>query len=388
VLYGNEEFDYRKWTQMSRWITRCAPGLQSKFNILLWTIHTDWEYWGPNWRETSDNPEYTLLDFLSHARGQACHRPHDHFYAFLGHPLLQTPDGGGPVITPDYAKPASEVFMDMTIVLLERFGIRLLSAVEQDERTILADFPSWALNWEVELVQNSFGYYAGFWYNASGPVAPQVPFVREGSGLKVRGRILDTILKVFQFSVTSDNLEKPEELRQVEPGKHNPGVLDEIWTSVQDGTTPCRYSIDKKLEVFSLCLVAGQISNSRRAEDDMETHTANFAAYWKLRTQAAGTQLPADLEKAGQGNTDNFWFDMSLACEGRTFIITKGGYYGLGPWIAKEGDVCCLLYGATVPYVLRRRDVSSYRLVGEGYIHGVMTGECADEQQGVDVILQ
>jgi hypothetical protein len=389
ALYGNEEFDYRHLTQMSRWLTRCAPGLQSKADIVLWTVHTDWEYWSPDWRNTSENPEYTLLDFLQHARSLSCRRSHDHIYAFLGHPLAQLPDGSGPVITPNYDHPVEEVFMDISMFLLKEYGLCVLSAVEQDEKSILDDFPSWAINWDVELTQCSFGYWGGFYYAAATAVTLDTPFAREGNGLKIRGQVVDVVAKVYQFSVTSDNLEKPAVLKDRAPEDYAPGILDTIWTDLQGGETECVYPPDKKLEVFSLTLVAG-LTNYKRAEDDTDAHAAHFAAYWRLRTKTAHAQSPRELEQAGQeGDPDRFWFDMSLACEGRTFIITKNGYFGLGPWIAKEGDVCCLLYGARVPIVLRRRTgSSSYRLVGESYVHGIMAGEALRKDEGLDIVIE
>jgi len=78
---------------------------------------------------------------------------------------------------------------------------------------------------------------------------------------------------------------------------------------------------------------------------------------------------------------------MRLVCEGRSFLFTRKGYYSLGPYIAKPGDICCVLFGATVPFILRKADgASHYKLVGEAYIHGLMRGEAVnnirkDEQQ-------
>lgn len=78
---------------------------------------------------------------------------------------------------------------------------------------------------------------------------------------------------------------------------------------------------------------------------------------------------------------------MSLVCEGRSFLFTRKGYYALGPCIAKSGDVCYVLFGATVPFILRKADgASHYKVVGEAYIHGLMRGEAVnnirkDEQQ-------
>jgi hypothetical protein len=59
---------------------------------------------------------------------------------------------------------------------------------------------------------------------------------------------------------------------------------------------------------------------------------------------------------------------------GRKLFSTRQGMLGLGPTILREGDLCCILFGAPVPFVLRPFG-EQYKLVGEAYIHSVMKGE-------------
>jgi hypothetical protein len=42
------------------------------------------------------------------------------------------------------------------------------------------------------------------------------------------------------------------------------------------------------------------------------------------------------------------------------------------------GDVVCVLFGGTVPFVLRRSG-DDFRLHGEAYVYGVMNGEVIDQ---------
>jgi hypothetical protein len=57
----------------------------------------------------------------------------------------------------------------------------------------------------------------------------------------------------------------------------------------------------------------------------------------------------------------------------RRFAITDQGAFGLVPANAQVGDVIMVLYGLSVPVVLRKLN-KSYWLVGESYIHGAMDG--------------
>ncbi|PTB38997.1 uncharacterized protein TrAFT101_007024 [Trichoderma asperellum] len=59
--------------------------------------------------------------------------------------------------------------------------------------------------------------------------------------------------------------------------------------------------------------------------------------------------------------------------------------FGLAPKEAEEGDLVCILFGCTVPVILRPiEDLGLYKLVGEAYVHGVMDGEAMISSEVVD----
>jgi hypothetical protein len=69
----------------------------------------------------------------------------------------------------------------------------------------------------------------------------------------------------------------------------------------------------------------------------------------------------------------------------RQFFVTKGKegrkkpLYGLAPPDTRERDVICILFGCSVPVVLRKQPsldgIDRYTFVGECYVHGMMDGE-------------
>lgn len=59
---------------------------------------------------------------------------------------------------------------------------------------------------------------------------------------------------------------------------------------------------------------------------------------------------------------------------GRRFFVSKDGYFGLAPPNAEKGNRVAVLYGVDVPFILRRSG-SSFKVVGESYVHGLMHGE-------------
>ena len=65
----------------------------------------------------------------------------------------------------------------------------------------------------------------------------------------------------------------------------------------------------------------------------------------------------------------------------RSLLLTKKGYIGLGPPKAHKGDLLCVLYGCTVP-VLIRKHAEYHQFVGESYIHGLMDGAAIEQFRG------
>lgn len=58
----------------------------------------------------------------------------------------------------------------------------------------------------------------------------------------------------------------------------------------------------------------------------------------------------------------------------RQLVKTKRGYLGLAPDTAEKSDMVCILYGCSVPVVIREADNGNHELVGECYIDGMMDG--------------
>jgi len=68
----------------------------------------------------------------------------------------------------------------------------------------------------------------------------------------------------------------------------------------------------------------------------------------------------------------------------RKFLVTKQlGLVGLVPMEAQIDDSICILYGCSVPVVLRRHsDGQFWRFIGECYVHDMMDGEAVELMEG------
>ncbi|KAF4628209.1 hypothetical protein G7Y89_g9940 [Cudoniella acicularis] len=77
----------------------------------------------------------------------------------------------------------------------------------------------------------------------------------------------------------------------------------------------------------------------------------------------------------------------------RRFFLTKRReekvhnrepWYGLGPRDLAHGDTICILFGCSVPVVLRKVQGSDrYTFIGECYVHGIMDGESLPPKQSI-----
>ncbi|KIW84539.1 hypothetical protein Z517_03789 [Fonsecaea pedrosoi CBS 271.37] len=388
-LYGNEEFDYRDLMRLAVWTTRCAPHLEFRYNVSFATVHTDWVDWSPKWRETSPDPSQTFLGLMNHSRWLSCQWKKDHIYALLGHPLAHVESDEKLIVQPAYNKTDEAVYLELGKMLIRSHGLRVLSPVDHSEETWSSlVVPSWLPFYHnVELTACNFGVFPDFWYNASGRSESQL--VINADDLHVKGMLVDVVRRSYRF--TERDLEDLGRLSMERHAVgHQYGLLDDIMAEALGEVNGQAYNADDKVTALSLTLCAG-LSRYRSANDDVDQHCKDFAAFYRLWK---GLQDQDDFPRwmprdHADGDYEKYATDIKLVCEGRSFMFTEKGRFGLGPLITSPGDICCVLFGGTVPFVLRRTQREGYfKLVGEAYLHGVMRGEslhlstakCREEQ--------
>ena len=217
--------------------------------------------------------------------------------------------------------------------------------------------------------------FPDFWYNASaGSDVSEPPKIEEGR-LHACGFVVDSIQRSRKQTWEADAPSMPSQVGKV--GVQYDNLLRELKDTMKDAlseSSGLAYEQSQKPTAFSLTLCAG-LSRYRCAEDNLLQHFKDFA--WIPKTLRLDHLLPGtSSEMDGQGESERFLADMRMVCEGRTFIFTEKGRYGLAPMIAQAGDICCVLLGATVPFIVRRTDTEDhFKFIGEAYVHGIMRGE-------------
>ena len=78
----------------------------------------------------------------------------------------------------------------------------------------------------------------------------------------------------------------------------------------------------------------------------------------------------------------------------RYFCTTEKGFFRLVPGKVEVGDEVAILNGANIPFLLRRFESRNeqelvYRLVGDGYFHGLIHGEALglDTYEETDLVI-
>jgi hypothetical protein len=66
----------------------------------------------------------------------------------------------------------------------------------------------------------------------------------------------------------------------------------------------------------------------------------------------------------------------------RRLMVSNRGFLGLAPDRSQKGDLVCILFGCSVPVVLRKTaDSTKFVLIGECYVDGYMAGEAVGDNK-------
>jgi hypothetical protein len=67
----------------------------------------------------------------------------------------------------------------------------------------------------------------------------------------------------------------------------------------------------------------------------------------------------------------NYIRSMGYMADHRRFIVSRGGYLGLGPQLSQQNDVIVTFSGCQTPFILREKRPGQFQLLGEVYLHGL-----------------
>lgn len=293
--------------------------------------------------------------------------PRDKIFALLvfgeeTHRIADLPD----LIRPTYTKSLPQVYIDFTLWWARHYGsLKILSAVQtlrgrswldlsvhDPSNNSKYDFesqvrPSWTLwaDGQSEWIYSTLALGDDTVnYNACGDQPIDVDTLDTSSinpcALPVKGIRLGAITSLNYFDY--DRSKYSSEMFRVFHRIFDPQGARNLWKNTWKGFNPSQ--------------------PPSTVDNDSDT-------YWHIREHHSQVMAAnPDVPKSAIN-----W----IPCLGKCLFRTEGGHVGLCPSGTQPGDILTILYGGSVPYLLREKAAGSneFYLVGEAYVEEIMFGQ-------------
>jgi hypothetical protein len=353
-----------------------ATGLQNADTLFF--LHGDIDY----------DLEFTLAQLLRRCAYFNSTDPRDRVFALLG---LAT-DDSAKAISPDYEVSPCQVYTLTATYLLKRSKdpLDVLRDAGIGLRRGLHDLPSWVPDWSYV----SRGSFVSRGFAASPLKVASVRFDKSASVIHMDGMIIDSVTRLsstYEVRIYGLRIEEAAILEQwlneVET------LATETAASLQDEDTlghavfrtivagrldrsdskltakQCKDGYTDLTDYFAKALPLLRLVNERNRQ-----HPSGHAALDDLKVdEAKDAELCHLSERFRQ--LQEF---IESASGGRRFCVTKALRMAIVPEYSQEGDFVCIMNGAKMPCILRRKVASTrkcYEFVGCCYVDGVMEAE-------------
>ena len=280
--------------------------------------------------------------------------PRDKIYGLLGLASDSTKLG----ILSEYTKSARDVYTDVARAIIADGQTTILAWSQRPK--CIEGLPSWVPDFS-GLIREPCGedHQVGALFAASGSRMLSAQHSAEKSTLCLLGSRVGTIKELGTAWEPSTTITL------------NPEAIERLLSEVE---TFCDRSASFK--------TPEEASNAK-----MRVPCADQAGHGLTRWRAlASTREEYDLLRLTSPNTSNYvsaqhyLVAMGLQHNRKPYLSAEG-YVGLAPSFAMPKDIIVILYGCTVPYVLREFYGGKLELIGEAYVHGIMDGEFLKEER-------
>jgi hypothetical protein len=296
---------------------------------------------------------------------------------------------GSSFIKPDHNLSVVDVYLDFARQMITRTeSLEVLSFVQHIAPLPPTGpgFPSWVPRWDNPSNVSILGG-VNCDHSAAANRRPIITPSPDRSSLIVRGFFFDRIgghtISLTREDFTDDSRTSPLWTMSNTCGVSTYPIPD--YSRIYVPGVPMMQDPDR-MKAFRKTWTAGRTLSTPDTPRDSFNPDVDFAAYqldffkrkvWHDQPSIdVFVRMAALEEEARGGNAERFAEVAGSACHGRSFFITKAGFFGIGPGILKEEDSVVILLGADVPFIIREKEkFGGYALIGECYVHGLMTGD-------------
>lgn len=330
---------------------------------------------------------------LTRCRLSKCLKPVDKVYGILGvlEPAISEQ------IIPNYESSVRDVYIMFARAWIRVEGGKgdlgfLIQCGETGEKGMNPEFsnenlPSWVpdLRKQIKLQLNNFEPE----YNAHGGFKALFDFVRNVSVLSAKGILLDRIdglSGIRHWDDDSSNIEDFENAKQCSNAYVNEhGFREALWRAMVGD----RDRHGRAADTTYAYVLDAAIFDERCAPPNPCPSTGDTDESFKwnihlwLKRNASFTLGSRSLQSYFQDlqamNYEPEQYYQSLGrmaswMWSRRLAVTEGGYIGVMPRVAQQGDVVALILGCSCPILLRPHG-DTFRIVAECYVQGIMQGE-------------
>ncbi|KAL1600422.1 hypothetical protein SLS60_006807 [Paraconiothyrium brasiliense] len=311
----------------------------------------------------------SFFDLLMETRDLKATQAQDKVWGLLGIKTCDSDPEGDLFIQPDLELKPPEVFeMIARKTLLERRDLRCLAAVEhgeyEEEDFKMDGRASWVPNFARKqatfIPASDTRAYGDRW--ASSPMSG----CPNSLCLTFQGLVVDTFTSFIELNVPAKShwrsFARLEKLQQ---------VTQRLLTSEHE-------------TAIALCLTTGFATNMQDKVPDTYAHTLALRMFYQWREPVNtknGLVMPPSESAAEKVQMAYKFFQTSAkATYKRCLFKTVQGYLGAGPDTACVGDAIVILFGGSVPFILRP-DGDHYKLIGQSYVNGMMEGQAIEAWQ-------
>ncbi|KAH7075939.1 heterokaryon incompatibility protein-domain-containing protein [Paraphoma chrysanthemicola] len=376
-------------------------------------LHEWYAYFGED--EDTKSQSASLTATLAYLGNHQATDPRDRIYSLCS--LAKDPDIAG---IPDYSQSVEIVYINLVRSFIEvhkSLDIICFSSIFRDRNNTFTSLPSWVPDWRItrnvlvgplmvsQGTKSAIGNLRPLHsldctaiYSASLCVEPKVKFSPDLRKMACRGIFLDRIdgLAGLPMIPWADSPREADELTQSSSSSSvskDPSRQLEYELAIEILINVMRCLVLNREDHYfnhaisdSDCLKQFASLLSKAANCDPSLHStfttwyaANrklFIRGWKLEDLTKEFLKAVDLKNDVQDLRFDGRVHNTLVKMKRRFIMTNDSHLGMAPSEAMKGDFVCILYGCSVPVVLRWcAEKQAFSLIGECYLNGFMNGK-------------